>query len=331
MLVGAICCLAVGGMLAVLGVGLDAAILAPCFIAACGAVVLGIGYTRRWRFYREVERLVDSLDKTYYAAELVEEPDFLEGRLAYRALKAVGKAAADDVSAHRQQAASYREYIELWIHEVKTPIAAAGLMAASLHGPEASKLKAELDRIEGYVEQALFYARSTSLEQDYAIRELPLADAVRDACRKNARYLIEQGCIPAIEVPDDVRVLADAKWLSFIMGQVLVNSAKYSATRVRFTVREEGVDTSGARTVLEMADDGRGIPAADVPRVFERGFTGRNGREVGSSTGMGLYLAALLCEKMGLGVGLASEEGTGTRVMIAFPHDNRRREMSKMS
>ena len=197
-------------------------------------------------------------------------------------------------------------------------------MTADLHGGVASKLKAELDRIESYVEQALYYARSTSLARDYAIRELPLADAVRTACKKNARYLIERGTTPSIEVGDGVTVFADASWLSFALGQVLVNAAKYGATSVRFTVREEGAGTSAARTVLEIADDGPGIPAADVPRVFDRGFTGKNGRAQGSATGMGLYLVATLCEKMGLGVGLASEEGTGTRVMLAFPHDRRR-------
>ena len=212
-------------------------------------------------------------------------------------------------------------------HEIKTPIAAAHLMAADLHGGVAAKLKAELDRIESYVEQALYYARSTSLARDYAIRELPLAEAVRAACKKNARYLIEHGAIPSIEVGDDVSVFADASWLSFVLGQVVVNAAKYGATAVRFTAREEGTGTSAARTVLEIADNGRGIPAADVPRVFDRGFTGENGRDQGSATGMGLYLVATLCEKMGLGVGLASEEGTGTRVMLAFPHDRRRRDV----
>lgn len=322
--VGVLCCLGVAGMLAVLGVGVDATVLVPCFVALCGAVVLGLGYVRRRHFYTELARIVEDLDRTYFASELVEEPGFLEGRLAHEALEAVGKAAADDVAFHRRQAESYRDYIELWIHEIKTPIAAAHLMTADLHGGVASKLKAELDRIESYVEQALYYARSTSLARDYAIRELSLADAVRTACKKNARYLIERGTTPSIEVGDGVTVFADASWLSFALGQVLVNAAKYGATSVRFTVREEGAGTSAARTVLEIADDGPGIPAADVPRVFDRGFTGKNGRAQGSATGMGLYLVATLCEKMGLGVGLASEEGTGTRVMLAFPHDRRR-------
>lgn len=320
---GIACCLGVGGMLAVLGVGADASLFVPFFVAVCWVIALVVDYARRHRFYAELVRTASDLDQTYYASELVEKPTFLEGVLTHEALEAVGKAAADDVNDSRQQAQAYRDYIELWIHEIKTPIAAAGLMASSLHGVEASRLKGELDRIEGYVEQALFFARSTSLTQDYAIREAPLADVVREACKKHARFLIEQGAVPVVDVAEDVWVFADVKWLAFVVGQLVVNAAKYGAHEVRFTAHEEHTQTGGTLTVLEVADDGWGIPAADVPRVFDRGFTGQNGRASGSSTGMGLYLVATLCEKMGLGVGLASEEGVGTRVTIAFSHDRR--------
>ena len=321
------CALALGFMVAVLGAGADASVLAACIVLACAAVALAVDFARRRAFYRDLEQVVGDLDRTYYATSLIEPPDFLEGRLAFEALQASGKAAADDVAVHKQRSEAYRDYIELWIHEIKTPIAAAALMASDLHGPQAARLKGELDRIEGYVEQALYYARSTSLSQDYAIRETSLADAVREAVRKHARYLIERGVSPTVDVPDDVRVFADAKWLAFVIGQLVANAAKYGATTLRFSVQEEGAKTSGERTVLEVADDGWGVPAGDVPRVFERAFTGENGRRVGSSTGMGLYLVAELCAKMGLSVALASEEGAGTRVLLAVPHDRRRLDL----
>ncbi|WP_080797501.1 sensor histidine kinase [Arabiibacter massiliensis] len=326
----ALAALGVGAMLALLGDGWDAALAGAALVAGCGALALAVGYARRRRFYRELARCVEELDKTYHVAALLEEPTFLEGRLAFEALEAAGKAAADDVAAHKQQAEAYRDYIELWIHEIKTPIAAAGLMAAGLHGPEASKLKGELDRIEGYVEQALYYARSTSLAQDFSIRPVSLALTAREVCKKHARYLVEQGVAPAFELDEGAQVFADGKWLAFVMGQVVANAAKYGAHTVRFSAREEGEGAAG-RTVLEIADDGCGIPAADVPRVFDRGFTGENGRRTGSSTGMGLYLAALMCERMGLGIAVASEEGAGTRVLLTFPHDRRRMDSSSLS
>lgn len=302
--VAIVCAIAIGSVVAVLGAGPDASVLAACIVLACAAFALTVDYARRRAFYRDLEQVVGDLDRTYYATALIEPPDFLEGRLAYEALQATGKAAADDVAA-----------------------AAAALMASGLHGPQAARIKGELDRIEGYVEQALYYARSTSLVQDYAIRETSLAEAVREALRKHARFLIERGVAPTVDVDEDVRVFADVKWLAFVIGQLVANAGKYGASTLRFSVREEGAGTSDARTVLEVADDGWGVPAGDVPRVFERAFTGENGRRAGSSTGMGLYLVAELCAKMGLAVALASEEGKGTRVLLAFPHDRRKLDL----
>ena len=324
---GGVCVAGVAGMQAMLGVGLQAALLTAAFMVACGAFALAAGYVRRARFYRELDALARQDVGAGNLAALLEEPGFLEGRLAWQALDAQGRAAADEVGAYKRAMAEYRDYVELWIHEIKTPIAAANLMAADLHGPVAARLKGELDRIEAQVEQALYYARSTSLAKDYVIRETPLAAVARAACRKNARYLIECGVALQMDVPEEATVFADEPWLVFVVGQVVVNAAKYGAKNVRFSACEEGVGTASSRTVLSIADDGRGIPAADVPRVFERGFTGENGRAQGSSTGMGLYLAAVMCGKMGLGLGIASEEGVGTRVMLAFPHDRRRMDL----
>lgn len=244
--VAIVCAIAIGSVVAVLGAGPDASVLAACIVLACAAFALTVDYARRRAFYRDLEQVVGDLDRTYYATALIEPPDFLEGRLAYEALQATGKAAADDVAAHKQQAEAYRDYIELWIHEIKTPIAAAALMASGLHGPQAARIKGELDRIEGYVEQALYYARSTSLVQDYAIRETSLAEAVREALRKHARFLIERGVAPTVDVDEDVRVFADVKWLAFVIGQLVANAGKYGASTLRFSVREEGAGTSDA-------------------------------------------------------------------------------------
>ncbi|MEG0505228.1 MAG: ATP-binding protein, partial [Raoultibacter sp.] len=126
---------------------------------------------------------------------------------------------------------------------------------------------------------------------------------------------------------EDVIIFADGKWLKFVIGQLLVNAAKYESTTIAISSRLEADGTSDAHTVLIIADDGCGIPAADINSVFEKGFTGENGRKFGSSTGMGLFLCATMCAEMGLGISIASEEGAGTRVMIAFPHDRRRLDM----
>lgn len=323
-----ICTIAViGWMLAILGVGMPAILFMTAIMAACLAFTAAYGYARRKRFYDELASIVDSLSQqaeAYLAAELIERPSFLEGRAAYDAIGAAGKSMNDEVARYREMVDSYREYVEAWIHEIKTPIAAVKLMSSELHGPEADKIKAEVGRIEAYVEQALYYARSTSLQKDYSIREIGLAACVREAVKKNAQLLIGNGIGVKVEVDDHATVFADAKWLQFVLGQILANAAKYDATSIVVSARDEGGGAAALRTVLEIADDGCGIPVGDIDSVFEKGFTGRNGRTHGASTGMGLYLCAVMCAEMGLGIAIASEDGCGTRVMISFPHDRRR-------
>lgn len=311
-------------MLPILGIGTHACIIVVAFAAACLGGMLLYNFARRARFYHDMQEFAGQIGRINQFAALVSEPDFLEGRISYQTIDQLASTASSENAAERENARAHREYIELWIHEIKTPIAAAKLMLASMHGEQALKLKGELERIESQVDQALYSARSTSLTNDYAIRELNLTQVIRTACKKNTHFLIERGVALRVEVSEGMLVLADEPWLVFILGQVITNSAKYGAKTITFAAREEEPNTPHGRTVLEVKDDGCGIPSADVPRVFDRGFTGQVGRAQGSATGMGLYLVAVMCERMGLGVGIASEEGTGTRIILTFPHDRRR-------
>ncbi|WP_165047134.1 MULTISPECIES: HAMP domain-containing sensor histidine kinase [unclassified Adlercreutzia] len=324
LLVGAFCLAGMVCMLSVLGIGAHACLLVTGFVATCLVALFVSDFARRARYYRDAAEFVAQIGQVGQFTSLVGEPEFLEGRILYHVTDQLANVANGENAAEREQAQAHREYIELWIHEIKTPIAAAKLMLASMHGQQATKLKGELERIETQVDQALYSARSTSVSNDYAIRELNLASAVRAACRKNTHFLIERGVELRVQVPEETSVLADEPWLTFMLGQVITNAAKYGAHAITFSAREEEPGTPRERTVLEVRDDGCGIPAADVPRVFDRGFTGSVGRAQGSATGMGLYLVAVMCARMGLGVGLASEEGVGTRVLFAFPHDRRR-------
>lgn len=305
--------------------GLDAA--ATAFV--CGVLVLAaavallLDWLHRRVFYQRLSDVLDSLDETYLATELLDRPGFLEGELFYDALDRESKAMRDHVAAARRERREYREYVETWVHEIKTPIAAAHLVARNNPSPEMDAVDAELDAIEGYVEQALYYSRGTSLDRDFQIREVVLADVVRDALRHKARTLIGARVAPVLGELDAV-VHADPKWLSFVLGQVLVNAAKYRRedgeqghVRIWAERRETGLDSWV--TLLVLADDGIGVPAADVGRVFDKGFTGENGRRFARSTGMGLYLVRELCEKMGVSVWMESEEGAGATVFLSFP------------
>lgn len=239
-----------------------------------------------------------------------------------------GKAASDELAVRSRDMKDYRDYIELWVHEAKTPIASAQLALSSLHGPGVDEVRGDLDRIESRVEQALYYARSATLSEDFSIEELNLAALARKACRQKSRTLIGAGVSLDFAIDEALEVFADAKWVDFIIGQVLENSAKYGAKTIRFEGAVKDAGTKDGCIELLISDDGDGIPAADVPRVFDRGFTGSQGRAHHKATGMGLYLAAVACERMGLGLRVSSEEGAGTTIALTFPLDRTRMDLA---
>lgn len=322
----AVSMLGLGCMLPVLGIGVQGTLLVTLFVAFCEVAALVFDYMRKRSYYREMRRLIEQLDRAIGLDTIIDEPSFLEGRIGYGTISELSKLAAADISDMRADDDAYRRYIELWIHEIKTPIAAIKLMLADRSDARTAKISREIERVESQVDQALYYARSTSVANDYAIREVDLTEAIREACKRNARFMIEHGTAPVFELEDGLTVLTDESWLVFMLGQVVVNASKYGASSVTFSAKILDEGTTSGRTVLEVIDDGCGIPATDVRRVFDRGFTGVVGREHGSATGMGLYLVARLCGSLGLHVGLASEEGVGTRVIFTFPHDRARKQ-----
>lgn len=322
-----LCLVSVVVVLPALGVNSSGVLLVADVLTLIALAAGFFDYRRKAAFYRELRSLAMQLRQACVLPSLIAEPTFLEGRIALGTAARLATLAGEETERLNDEGAAYRRYVELWIHEIKTPIAALRLMLAADQSQQSARMARELERIESQVDQALYYARSTSVAKDYAIREVDLGAAAREACKKNGRFLIERDCVPTFAIPEGLTVLADEPWLVFILGQVVVNAAKYGASRIEFTAREVEPGTSRGRTVLEVRDNGCGIPAADVPRVFERGFTGQVGRTYGSATGMGLYLVASLCAAMGLHVGLASEEGTGTRVILTFPHDRTRKEL----
>ena len=305
--------------------GVDGAVIG--FVCAvlvlAAAVALAIDWLRRRPFYRRLSDALDALDETYLSTELVERPGFYEGELFYDALDRESKAMRDRIAAARRRSREYREYVETWVHEIKTPIAAARLIAKNNPSPIVDSIDAEVDAIEGYVEQALYYSRGTSLDRDFQIREVELGDVVRSALRHKARSLFGARVTPELgELGFTVH--ADPKWLSFVIGQVLANAAKYRSDKdgrgtVRIWAERRSTGLDAWETQLAIADDGVGIPASDVGRVFDKGFTGENGRRFARSTGIGLYLVRELCKKMGVDAWLESVEGEGTTVYLGFP------------
>lgn len=288
------------------------------------ACLLTFDYLRQASFWKSVEEATRSLEKGAYVIDLVDEPSFLKGQITYDALTAIIKTDNQEITDLKTTVHENAEYTELWVHEAKTPLAAAKLITKRMRGVDALALRRELERLDDLIGQALFVSRTETLTRDYLIREINLAEIAKEACKTHVHYLTSLNTSLEFHIDPAITVFADKMWLEFIITQIVINAAKYDAATITLTAFAPEEESSSSATVLEIKDDGCGIPSMDVPRVFDRGFTGEVGRAHGSATGMGLYLVARMCASMGLSIMLASEEGVGTRVQIKFPHDRRR-------
>ncbi|MBE6465114.1 MAG: HAMP domain-containing histidine kinase [Eggerthellaceae bacterium] len=308
----------------VCGCPTEAVVLMAIVLFMCASCAFVAAYLHSRRFYSELGELAENLEHPYQLHSFIGEPYAFDHAIVFDALKTMGTASAEEVASANAKADEHREFVEGWVHDVKAPLASCGLIAKRVEEPERALLASELDRIGRKVDTALWYARADCANQDYAIHETVLSDIPRKVLRDDARYLIEHGCIPEIDIDDDVVVFTDKKQAAFIVSQLVENAAKYGATRIRFYASWHDADTGSGHVDLCVEDNGRGIPASEINRVFERGFTGTRGREGARSTGMGLYLSARLCEQLGLGLSICSVDGEGTRATITFPLDRRR-------
>ena len=317
-----------GFMLLVAGVGLDLVALVCLEVVSGIAATTVVDYLSRRRFYADLAAYADDEQTAQWLTEMVERPDFLEGQIAYDALRLIAKAANDDIAAQRRQTEDYREYIETWVHEAKSPLAAAHLMLDNLVDdpslavayPKLSGIDDELRRVEGYIDQALFYARSEAVDRDYLIRTYRLEDLVGAAIKANAPALIAAHVAPQLSNLD-LTVFTDEKWIEFILGQIIQNSVKYArpeGATIAFTGRLINEGLANEAVELTVRDNGCGTSEADLPRVFDKGFTGANGRTGKRSTGIGLYLVKRLCDKMGIGVEADSRPNLGFAITLRF-------------
>lgn len=211
------------------------------------------------------------------------------------------------------------EFITTWVHEVKTPLSASRLIIEnSLDKSKEEVLDSiedELNKIDNYVEQSLYYSRIDSFSKDYLIDEINLEKVVNEAIKRNAKTFINKHI--GVEIKNvSMDILTDKKWLHFIINQILSNSLKYTSTGG--VIKFYGLK-SDKEQQLVVEDNGIGIKPEDLNRIFDKGFTGFNGRKNYSSTGMGLYLSQKLARKLGHNLSVESKYGEFTKIILHFP------------
>lgn len=282
-----------------------AAVLYPS--ALCAALVLG-WFLADYRKQREKKKRL-----THLAAlpdDLTERLEEAPGSLeeAYETIiRNLSRREQDFRREQQRREADRADYYTTWVHQIKTPIASMYLSLENEDSPLSRSLGEELRRIEQYVQMVLTYQRLDSVDTDYVFRECPMDPLVKGALRKFAAQFIRKG-IRLDYTPTQKSVVTDEKWLSFVVEQLLSNALKYTPQGTVSIYLEDGS--------LCIRDTGIGIAPEDLPRIFERGYTGCNGRSDKKASGLGLYLCRRICNNLGHNLTAESTPGVGTLMKL---------------
>ncbi|NFH69971.1 HAMP domain-containing histidine kinase [Clostridium botulinum] len=271
------------------------------------------------RFYDNLNGVIEKLDRKYLLSELIEKPNFIEGRLLYNILKETNRDMNEEIKKYKNAQIDYREYIETWVHEIKTPIASSMLVIDNNLNETTNKIKYQIKRVEEFVEQVLYYSKIGEVSKDYIVKEFKIKTVINKVIKNNSRDFITKKI--SLEMNDlEVNIYSDEKWIYFILNQIIGNSLKYSRdnnSKIKIYALKNNNNVT-----LVVEDNGVGINNQDIDKVFEKGFTGENGRVYGKSTGMGLYICKKLSEKLGLSININSLKDQGTKVNMIFPIGN---------
>ena len=365
----AVLTVATAGFLRATGTGIGVILLLVIFWLLAFLWIYVTGFHKCRDRLKELEKILDGLDEKYLFAESIPGGGSVYERRLTELFRRAGRTLIGAVSDARTAQQEYREYMESLVHEIKTPVAAAGLICHNADSETCRMLSPELAQIEAHVERAQFYVRAESPEKDFTLRRVRLSEIVDTALERHRALLIQSGIVLDVRADGDSMagmkkerielenalsrlfkvhmeeddsdtdmeaeldhiVCTDDKWVVFILGQLLQNAARYRKEYSGGDAAEENIPTItiwarqlGRQEQLIISDNGIGIPEDELPRVFDRGFTGSNGRVRGSSTGMGLYLCRRLAECLKMGLQIASEEGQGTTVTLTFPASEKR-------
>ncbi len=279
-----------------------------------------IDYFKKHSFYQDLVCTLDSLDQKYLILEMIHQPNFYEGEIFYQTLYEINKSMIEKINEYRLNICDFKEYVEMWIHEVKIPISSLTLLNHNHPNEIEKSYIQQIRKLDHYIDQILYYVRSENASRDYLIQEKDLKEIIKNVALKEKDDLLENDVKLEVNV-GRIKVLTDAKWLEFILSQIINNSIKYQRIDVASEIKIEA-RVDGDKIFLSILDNGIGIPEGDIPRVFEKSFTGSNGRLRAKSTGMGLYIAKKLCEKLGHKIKIESKIGEYTKVTIIFSNND---------
>ena len=298
-------------------VGMFIKIYIPLIIMGLYMISIIIEYFKRKKFYDNLLKMLEELDEKYLITEIIKSPNFLEGQILKNSLEQIDKSMLENVNKYKYMTEDYKEYIELWIHEIKIPIAASKMVIENNKNEVTKSIDEELNKVENYIEQALFYARSNTVEKDYYIRKVVLKEIVNESIKKNKSSLIQEKI--SINIHNlDIEVNTDNKWIVFILNQIIQNSIKYR--KKEKSIIEIYANQGKENVILYVKDNGIGIPEEDIERIFERFYRvdKARSRSVGG-TGLGLAITKHMVKALNGNIRVESELGVGSKFIIVLP------------
>ena len=279
-----------------------------------------ISYLKSNKYLKDIDKMMDNLTEKYLITEIMPKPSRAERLAYYRILKKANKSMLENISIIKQQQKDYKEYIESWVHEIKIPITSVKLLCENNKSDITTKIDEEIEEINNFVEQALFYARMDQVSNDFMIKNINLNNVIKNVLARNKKIMIQNNM--KVELNNvNTNCYTDEKWLEFIVNQIIQNAIKYRKEKnanIVITISE-----NKENVILNIKDNGIGIKTSEIDRIFDKGFTGTNGRNQKKSTGIGLYLCKRLCQEIGMEIEANSKENEFTEIKIIIPRNKK--------
>lgn len=282
----------------------EAVLYAGLLCLVMGAVMVGICFLRFRKRYILMKKIYENLP---LMTEELPVPDNLTQEVLQEIIRRLSEISSENITELKNLQQDNTDYFTVWIHQIKTPISAMQIILQSEDNEINRELLAELFRVEQYAEMALCYLRLDSCSNDLVIKIYSIDDIIRKAVHRYAPQFIRRK-IRLIYTPAGGKAVTDEKWLLFIIEQLLSNAVKYTA--------KGSVTISFSGDILTVADTGIGISQEDIPRIFEKGYTGLGGRTDRKSTGLGLYLCKKAADLLGHRISVTSEIGRGSEFSL---------------
>ncbi|MBS4171976.1 sensor histidine kinase [Bacillus sp. FJAT-49736] len=288
-------------------ISLYAALLSGCLLLG----YLAYRYITNRAFYKRLEKPLSTMDEFLN----IEHQTPLSVSL-HVLLTSQFRSFKTELYNYQRKLEGHIQFINQWVHQMKTPVSVIHLMIQDEDDPRFTAIGDELDRLQKGLEMVLYTSRLDTFERDFYVESLSLEHVVRSVTSTHKRLFIRKHVFPVIEINKELQIASDEKWLSFLLTQLITNALRYTVQENKKIYFRGFI--RGIHTILEIQDEGVGIPKSDLPRVFDPYFTGENGRSFQESTGMGLYLVKQICEKLGHRVEIESTVNKGTIVRLIF-------------